>query len=340
MRNKQASIFNVLIAHEQNQKIRRAILASGNRADMAEMRKAFSILINNSRTASQKEVETLLNNTDSPEVKEKVGLSYLTEILKHYKEKFIQVVFGTKEDWAEVKRLTKQLGREVNDYAYDSAVRWTKGEWSIGGLIAGKLKEAGSFSSTLGVLGDLLSARTPQELADLVDKDFHEMRAYFGVERKRRDEYENEADMIPDWFFEEWRSINKHIAGFPDYKTNVYYTGIAVLKHILMYFLAKTALGALGGWFIQLLAAELLYNIITGEESTELSLRKLGISFSLIPTKIIKDIAKGFSFLKGKASEYISRGWEKFKGLFRRAAVERINYLLQTDRQFRLAYSR
>ena len=280
---------------------------------MAEMRMVFSILINSSRTASQKEVETLLNNTDSPEVKEKIGLSYLTEILKHYKEKFSGYLEREKEDFKKVKILTKKLNLELSDLADDYERREKKlGRSPLGKLITDRLKDAGSFSSTLGVLGDLLSARTPQELADLVDKEFHEMRAYFGV--KRWYEYEDEADLIPDWFFSEWKNINKHIAGFPDYYYIVYHVDIAALKLYLMAFLAKTALGALGIGVIQILAGVLLYNIITGKEATDLGLRKLGISFSLVTKGVIKDIAKGFSFLKGKASEYISRGWENSRG--------------------------
>lgn len=51
MRNKQASIHNILVAHQQNQMIRRAILASGNSPEFARMRKVYSMILSNSKTA-------------------------------------------------------------------------------------------------------------------------------------------------------------------------------------------------------------------------------------------------------------------------------------------------
>jgi activator of 2-hydroxyglutaryl-CoA dehydratase len=50
--NRQASVFNVLMQHEQNRKIRRAIVASGGFREMDQMRRVFSTLLNSSKVAS------------------------------------------------------------------------------------------------------------------------------------------------------------------------------------------------------------------------------------------------------------------------------------------------
>ena len=51
MRNRKASINNVLVAHQQNQMIRRAILATGNAKEFEQMRRVYSAILSNSKTA-------------------------------------------------------------------------------------------------------------------------------------------------------------------------------------------------------------------------------------------------------------------------------------------------
>lgn len=358
---RQASVYNVLMAHEQNQKIRRAILASGNRADMAEMRKAFSILLNSSRTASATDVGTLLEQTDDPEVKNELGLSYLTEILNHYKDK---VVRNSAEPLALISDVLKSEG--LTGKLHTFVGKSHKPRTSLEKKISDTLKSAGSFSATLRAVGKLISARTPEQLADLVGAEFDEMRDYFGVNeddwedimlREKRD-IDPRSPSLADigeavdiaeakisylrksWFLSKWENLNRYVVGLPDHKILVVKVATSILKVALIAFLAKTALGAIGMGIIKILAGILLVLILTNSSATSQLFRKLGISLTVVGKGVIEDIANGFSFLKGKASEYISRGWRKFKGLFRRAALERINYLLQTDRQFRLAYQR
>ena len=152
MRNRQASIHNVLVAHQQNQMIRRAILATGNSREFDRMRKVYSMILNDGKTATSETMAVAVEQLDSPEVRDAVGVGYVTEIINKYKEKIKGINKGEinlVSNFLKERGLTKKLHVLVN-----AGVR-PKTEYER--LIASRLEKVGNFSATLKMIGLLIS---------------------------------------------------------------------------------------------------------------------------------------------------------------------------------------
>ena len=328
MRNKQASIHNVLVAHQQNQMIRRAILASGNSKEFARMRKVYSMILSNSKTAfaGAGTMDDVMDQLDNPEVKEQVGLSYISEIINHFKEK----LFGLhKGEFTLIGNVLNARGLTRKLHVLVDASHKPKTEYER--IIANRLESAGSFSETLKVMGQLISARNPYEVAQVARVGTDEIRDALGINPREI--------TLANWAMTKWEDFNKStFRNMPDHKLIVVYVGLTILKVSAIALLAKTALATVGISILKVVGALLLVCLITDTKSTAQIVRKLGVSFAALAPAVVKDLAKGFRFLGDLGSSIWEGGKSLFKKIFRRAAVQQIQEMLRNNIRFRQAY--
>ena len=326
MRNRSASIHNVLVAHQQNQMIRRAILASGKSRDFDRMRKVYSMILNDGKTAYAGTMNDAMDQLDNPEVKDAVGLGYISEIINKFKEKLKGINKGEINLVADVlkaKGLTKKLHRLV-----DAGVR-PQTEYER--LIADRLQKAGDFSSTLKMMGQLISARTPNQVAKVAGVGIEDLRDMMGIDK-------NDVTLT-NWAITKWDDLNKYFVSIPDNQLIVVKVGVAILKASVIALLMKTALATVGLGIVKVVGVVLIICLITDTKSTAQIIRKLGVSLTAIAPSVIKDLTKGFKFLKNVGQKLWEGGKSLFKKIFRRAAVIQIREMLRTNTRFRRAYS-
>ncbi len=326
MRNRQASIHNVLIAHQQNQMIRRAILATGNSREFERMRKVYSMILNGGKTATSETMAVAVEQLDSPEVRNAVGIGYITEIINKFKDKLRNINKGEINlivDVLKAKGLVKKIHRIV-----DAGVK-PKSEYEK--LIASRLKKAGDFSATLKMMGKLISARTPHQVAQVAQVGVDDLRDMMGIDP--------DEITLANWGMTKWEDLNNYITkGIPDHKLIVVKLGLSILKVSVIALLAKTALSVVGMGILKVVGVVLLICLLTDTKATAQIVRKLGVSFAALSGAVVKDLAKGFKFLKGIGTSILEGGKSLFKRLFRRAAVQQIQKMLRENERFRRAY--
>lgn len=323
MRNRQASIHNVLVAHQQNQMIRRAILATGNAKEFKQMRRVYSAILSNSKNAYAGTMDDMMDQLDDPKVRNEVGLGYFSKIINNFKTKLFGIHKGEFTLIANVlkaKGLTKKLHTLVD------AGNKPKTEYER--LIADRLQRAGNFSSTLKMMGKLISARTPHQVSEVAGVGINDLRDMMGIDP-------NDVT-IANWSLTKWDDLSKYVAkGIPDHQLIVVKLGLSILKIAGIALLMKTSLAVVGAGIVKVLAVILLVCIITDTKATAQIVRKLGVSAAALTPAILKDLAKGFKFLKG----LWEGGKSLFKKIFRRAAVRQIKQMLRENIRFRRAYS-
>ena len=326
MRNRQASIHNVLVAHQQNQMIRRAILASGDSPEFDRMRRVYSMILNDSKTAYAGTMDDVIDQLDNPEVRETVGFGYLTEILNRFKGKLDGVHKGEFTLIANVlkaKGLTKKLHTLVD--------AGTKPKTEYERLIQSRLKKAGNFSATLKMMGQLISARTPNQVAKVAGVGINDLRDMMGIDPK--------DVTLTNWGLTKWEDLNKYVAtGIPDHKLIVVKLGLSILKISALALLMKTGLAVVGAGVVKVLAVILLICILTDTKATAQIVRKLGVSLAALTPAVIKDLTKGFKFLKGVGKSILDGGRSLFKKIFRRAAVLQIQQMIRENTRFKRAF--
>jgi len=329
MRNKQASIHNILVAHQQNQMIRRAILASGNSPEFERMRRVYSMILSNSKTAfsGAGTMDDVMDQLDNPEVKEQVGLTYISEIINHFKEK----LFGLhKGEFTLIGNVLKARGLTRKLHVLVDASHKPKTEYER--IIANRLESAGSFSETLKVMGQLISARNPYEVAQVAGVGTDEIRDALGITNRRE-------ITLPNWAMTKWENFNKStFRNMPDHKLIVVQLGITIAKVSLFALLKGTALATVGLGALKVVGVLLLICLITDTKSTAQIVRKIGVSTAALAPAVIKDLAKGFRFLGDISSRIWEGGKSLFKKIFRRAAVQQIQEMLRNNSRFRQAY--
>ena len=328
VRNRSASIHNVLVAHQHNQMIRRAILASGKSREFDRMRKVYSMILGNSNTknAFAGTMNEAMDQLDNPEVKNAVGLGYISEIINKFKEKLKGINKGEINLVADVlkaKGLTKKLHRLV-----DAGVK-PKTEYER--LIADRLQKAGDFSSTLKMMGQLISARTPTQVAKVAGVGIEDLRDMMGIDK--------DDVTLTNWAITKWDDLNKYFVSIPDNQLIVVKVGVAILKASVIALLMKTALATVGLGIVKVVGVVLIICLITDTKSTAQIIRKLGVSLTAIAPSVIKDLTKGFKFLKNVGQKLWQGGKSLYKKLFRRATVQQIQQMLRDNTRFRRAYS-
>ena len=323
MRNRQASIHNVLVAHQQNQMIRRAILATGNAKEFERMRRVYSTILSNSKTAYAGTMDDMMDQLDDPKVRNEVGLGYFSQILNNFKTK----LFGLhKGEFTLIANVLKAKGLTKKLHTLVDAGNKPKTEYER--LIADRLQRAGNFSATLKMMGKLISARTPHQVSEVAGVGINDLRDMMGIDPK--------DVSIANWGLTKWEDLSKYIAkGIPDHKLIVVKLGISILKISALALLMKTSLAVVGAGIVKVLAVILLICLITDTKATAQIVRKLGVSAAALTPAILKDLAKGFKFLKG----LWEGGKSLFKKIFRRAAVRQIRQMLRENTRFRRAYS-
>ena len=328
--NRQASVFNVLMQHEQNRKIRRAIVASGGFREMDQMRRIFSTLLTNSKVASvdatfwDEASGYLKDERTQRELKEGLGITYLTKIINEYKKSFSRKFSGPVsliKDVLQEKGLVRKLHSFV-DKAHNPRTPYEV-------KIAESLQKAGNFSSTLKMMGQLISARTPQEIGELTGSSYDEMRLYFNIE---------EGSKV-DWATTTMEDLqNKYIINLPDTQLLVVKIGLTILKVALIALLAKTALVTVGLGVLKVVGVILLVVLITDTSATAQFIRKMGVSFATVGLGVVKDLGKAFKFLGRTTRDFYEKGKGWLKKIFRKAALRKIDWLLENNHNFRRSY--
>jgi hypothetical protein len=326
MRNRQASIHNVLVAHQQNQMIRRAILATGNAREFERMRRVYSAILSNSKVAAAVPMDEMMDQLDDPKVKEQVGFTYFSEIINNFKEKLFGIHKG---EFTLIGNVLKSKGLVKKLHVLVDAGTKPKTEYER--LIADRLQRAGNFSSTLKMMGKLIAARTPKQVADVSGVGINDLRDMMGIDPK--------DVTLANWGLTKWEDLNKYIAtGIPDHKLIVVKLGLSILKVSALALLMKTSLAVVGAGIVKILAVILLVCILTDTKATAQIVRKLGVSVAALAPAVFKDLTKGFKFLGGVAKSIWEGGKSLFKRLFRRAAVMQIQQMLRENKRFRRAY--
>ena len=327
MRNRQASIHNVLVAHQQNQIIRRAILATGNAREFDRMRRVYSTLIGNSKTAYAGTMDDMMDVLNDPQAKNQLGLKYFSEIINNFKTKLFGVHKG---EFTLIANVLKAKGLTRKLHTLVDAGNKPKTEYEK--LISDRLQKAGNFSATLKMMGKLISARTPHQVSEVAGVGINDLRDMMGVDPK--------DVSITNWGLTKWEDLSKYIAkGIPDHKLIVVKLGLSILKVSALALLMKTSLAVVGVGIVKILAVILLICLLTDTKATAQIVRKLGVSAAALAPAVLKDLAKGFKFLGGVAKSMWEGGKSMFKKIFRRAAVRQIQQMLRENTRFRQAYS-
>ena len=327
MRNRKASIHNVLVAHQQNMMIRRAIIASGQSKEYERMRRVYAMLLSDSKNAlfGGSAMNDTMEQLDNPEVREQVGGSYISEIINKFKEKLSSInkgEIGLILDVLKAKGLVNKLHRIVE------AGEKPKTEYEH--LIADRLKRAGDFSSTLKMMGKLIAAKTPEEVGAVAGVGTDELREMWGIDKSEI--------TLANWGITKWENLNKYMVGLPDHKLLVVKVGLSILKFSVIALLAKTSLAIVGAGILKVVAVLLLICVLTDTQATAQIVRKFATGLASLTPAILKDLSKGFKFLKDIGSKLFEGGRSLFKKLFRRAAVQQIQQMLRSNARFRQAY--
>jgi hypothetical protein len=326
MRNRKASIHNVLVAHQQNMMIRRAILATGNVKEFDQMRRVYSMIISNSKTAYAGAMNDAMDQLNDPQVKEQVGLTYFSEIINNFKEKLGGIHKG---EITLILNVLKSKGLVNKLHTLVDAGTKPKTEYER--LIADRLQKAGNFSATLKMMGQLLAARTPHQVSQVAGVGINDMRDMFGIDSK--------DVSLANWGLTKWDDLNKYITkGIPDHKLIVVKLGLSILKVSVVALLLKTSLAVVGAGIIKVLGVILLVCLLTDTKATAQIVRKLGVSVAALAPAVLKDLTKSFKFLKNLGSSLWEGGKSMFKKLFRRAAIRQIQQMLRENINFRRAY--
>lgn len=327
MRSRTASIHNILLAHEQNQVLRRAIIASGNKKEFESLRKVYSMILSDSKTALSGAMDTAIEHFDDPEVKDQVGLSYFSEIINNFKEKLLGLHKG---EFTLIANVIKANGLVKKLHVLVDAGTKPKTEYES--LIQSRLRAAGDFSSTLKMMGQLIAARTPNQVAEVAGVGINDLREMMGIDP---------SDItIANWGLTKWEDLSKYIAkGIPDHKLIVVKVGLTILKVSAIALLMKTSLAVVGVGIVKVLGVILLLCLLTDTKATAQIIRKLGVSAAALAPAVLKDLVKGFKFLKDIGTSLWEGGKSFFKKLFRNAAVREVHRLLNSNEWFRQAYS-
>ena len=327
MRNRKASIHNVLVAHQQNQMIRRAIIATGNAKEYEQMRRVYSMILSDSKKASSATMQDAMEQLNDPKVKEKVGLTYFSEIINNFKKRLFGIHKG---EFTLIFNVLKANGLVKKLHVLVDAGNKPKTEYER--LIQDRLKRAGNFSETLKMMGKLISARTPNQVANVASVGIDDLRDMMGIDPKEI--------TLANWGLTKWEDLNKYIAtGIPDHKLIVVKLGLSILKISAIALLMKTTLATVGVGIVKVLAVILLICLLTDTKATAQIVRKLGVSVAALTPAVLKDLAKGFKFLSGVAKSIWEGGKSMFKRLFRRAAVRQIQQMLRENARFKRAYT-
>ena len=326
--NRQASVFNVLVQHEQNQMIRRAILASGSSPELERMRRVYSMILSNSKNAyaGAGTMDDAMDQLGDPEVKEQVGLTYISEIINNFKEKLYGLHKG---EFTLIGNVLKAKGLTRKLHVLVDAGHKPKTEYER--IISDRLESAGGFSETLKVMGHLISAKTPYQVAQVAGVGTDEVRDALGI---------NPRDItLSNWAMTKWEDFNKStFRDMSDHKLIVVYVGMFILKTAVIALLMKTALATVGIGIAKVVGVLLLICLLTDTKSTAQIVRKFGVSLAALAPAVIKDLAKGFRFLRNIGSKIWEGGKSLFKKIFRRAAVRQIQEMLRNNSRFRQAY--
>jgi hypothetical protein len=323
---RQASIHNVLVAHEQNMMIRRAILATGSSREFEQMRKVYSAILGGSKTAYSDVMGDALDQLDDPRTVDAVGAGYLAEITDKFKNKLRSINVGEINlvmDVLKEKGLVKKLHRLVK--------AGTKPKTEYEHLIASRLKSAGDFSSTLKMMGKLISAKTPAQMAKVSGTGVKDLRDMMGVDVK--------DDTLANWAITSFENLNNYVINMPDHKLIVVKVGLSLLKASAVALLMKTALATVGLTIVKIIAVLLIICVLTDTKATAQLVRKLGIALSTVGVGALKDLIKGFKFLKGLGESVWEGGKSLYKKIFRRAAVLQVQSMLRENPRFRRAYN-
>lgn len=327
MRNRQASIHNVLVAHQQNQMIRRAILASGNAKEFDRMRKVYSMILNEGKTSYANTMDDAMDQLDNPEIKDAVGVGYLTGIINNFKTKLFGVHKG---EFTLIANVLKSKGLTKKLHTLVDAGKKPKTEYER--LIADRLQKAGDFSATLKMMGQLLSARTPHQVAKVAQVGLDDLRDIMGIDPN--------STTLANWGMTKWEDFNKSVfRDLPDHKLIVVHVGVTILKVSIIALLAKTALATVGLGIMKVLGVILLICLLTDTKATAQIVRKLGVSTAALAPAVIKDLAKSFKFLKNVGKNIWEGGKSLFKKILRRAAVQQIQQMIRENTRFRRSFA-
>lgn len=327
MRNRQASIHNVLVAHQQNQMIRRAILASGNAKEYDRMRKVYSMILNDGKTSYAGTMDDAMDQLDNPEVKDAVGVGYITEIINKFKTKLFGVHKG---EFTLIANVLKSKGLTKKLHTLVDAGKKPKTEYER--LIADRLQKAGDFSATLKMMGQLISARTPHQVAKVAQVGIDDLRDIMGIDPN--------STTLANWGMTKWEDFNKSVfRDLPDHKLIVVHVGVTILKVSIIALLAKTALATVGLGIMKVLGVILLICLLTDTKATAQIVRKLGVSTAALAPAVIKDLAKSFKFLKNVGKNIWEGGKSLFKKILRRAAVQQIQQMIRENTRFRRSFA-
>ena len=326
MENRKVDVQAIILAHEQNKKIKRAVLAFGDRKDMDPQRKIYSYLLKN--TQGKTALLPTMNEINfyfkqNPQAKEKIqealGIKAIADISNNLKNNIRAKVgpfMETINSFAESKGLSNKL------HLISKKVRKPKNGFEE--AIVKTLKSTGNASETLRVLGGLFQANTPIQIMKVTGVSANTLKKELGV---REHMLIDKLDATMNYF-----------ADIEDAKIYGFKIAMAIIKGSLLALLMSTPLSAIGVGIIKFLVVVLIGIIITDKKVTASFLRKSGVAFGAIPLAVVKDLVRYFPFLKWKVEEVIPKMKGIFKKIFRRAAIEEIDYLLKSDVQFKRAY--
>jgi hypothetical protein len=179
-------------------------------------------------------------------------------------------------------------------------------------------------------MGLLISARTPKQVAKVANVGVDELRDMMGIDK-------NDVTLT-NWAVTKFSDLNQYVAGLPDTQLIVVKVGITILKTAAIALLMKTALATVGLGIVKVIGIVLLICLITDTKATAQIIRKLGVSFATVGVGVLKDLTKGFKFLKGLGTSIFEGGKSLFKKIFRRAAVQQIQQMLRENERFKRRY--
>jgi hypothetical protein len=290
------------------------------------MRKVYSAILGGSKTAYEGTMDDALGQLGDAETVDAVGAGYLAQITERFKQKLRSINKGEIDlvmDVLREKGLVKKLHRLVR--------AGTKPKTEYERLIDSRLKSAGDFSSTLKMMGKLISAKTPAQMAKVSGTGVKELRDMMGIDPKEI--------TLANWSLTTFEDLNNYVINMPDHKLIVVQVGLALLGAGATALLMKTALATVGLTIVKVIAVLLIICILTDTKATAQIVRKLGIAFSTVGVGALKDLVKGFKFLKGLGESIWEGGKSLYNKIFRRAAVRQIRQMLRENSRFRLAYN-
>jgi len=315
---------NIAETYLLEQTIKRAIKASQKVDGYDEAARIYGHLLRKgSRVASSSLSDVSMHFTNeveaNPSLREKLGLTYLQEIINHTAE---SISSKAKSSIRAISTFLEQQGLAGKmDYLINSTFKPRTG-YEL--LLAKKLKQAGGASQTLAFMGTLLSASTPKDFAGMLGITFAEMRDLFGVS-------EGEGD---SWFIKKWESFSNYLVELEDAKLLVVKVGFTIVKLSILSLLFGTPLAAIGHHALQIVVGLVVLVLLTNKKTTANIIRKMGISLAVFSTSLLLDLTKFFKYLVSIGGDLLS----SVRNLFKRAAVREIHHFVKTDPHFREAF--